>query len=118
MVFLTYTCIVILFVVCEFCIVYTLFTIVTLDVAATTTTATSVTTGVLSKMDPQQVAKLLKARGASDVFITRFVENGVTGKTIVKGLSDEDLTEMGFATNIQRRGIKDILELIVSSGWF
>ena len=81
-------------------------------------TATSVTTGVLSKMDPQQVAKLLKARGANDKAVAAFLDNNITGKIIVNGLSDDDLKEMNFTSGIQRRGIMGILELIIANGWF
>ncbi len=84
--------------------------------AAFTTAATSVTKGVLSKLDPQQVAKLLKARGANDKAVAAFLDNNISGKVIVDGLSDEDLQDIGFATPIQRRSIKAILELIISDG--
>ena len=69
-------------------------------------------------MTPAQVASLLKSYGASDVFVARFVDNGITGEIIVDGLSDEDLKEMGFTSGIQLRGIKGILKIIVPGGWF
>jgi hypothetical protein len=69
-------------------------------------------------MDPQQVAKLLKACGASDKAVANFVDIDISGKTIVDGLSDDDFKEMNFTSGIQRRAIKDILQLIISSGSF
>ncbi len=69
-------------------------------------------------MDPQQVGKLLKARGMDDDIIRVFVKNAITGEIIVDGLSDDDLKEMSFTSGIQRRGIMGILKLIVSNGWF
>ena len=69
-------------------------------------------------MDPQQVGKLLKARGMDDDIIRVFVKNAITGEIIVDGLSDDDLKEMKFTSGIQRRGIMGILKLIISNGWF
>ena len=46
---------------------------------------------VLYKMNPKQVAALLKSHGASDKSVAFFLDNDVSGKTIVDGLSDEDL---------------------------
>ena len=69
-------------------------------------------------MDPQQVGKLLKARGMDDDIIRVFVKNAITGEIIVDGLSDDDLKEMSFTSGIQRRGIMGILKLIVYNGWF
>ena len=69
-------------------------------------------------MDPQQVGKLLKARGMDDDVISVFVKNVITGEIIVDGLSDDDLKEMSFTSSIQRRGILGILKLIMSNGWF
>ena len=83
-----------------------------------TSSTTSVTKEVLSKMDPQQVGKLLKARGMDDDIIRVFVKNAITGEIIVDGLSDDDLKEMSFTSGIQRRGIMGILKLIISNGWF
>jgi hypothetical protein len=67
-------------------------------------------------MDPQQVAKLLKARGANEKAVAAFLDNNITGKIIVDGISDDDLKEMNFTSGIRRRGIMSILELIVSNG--
>jgi hypothetical protein len=89
-----------------------------LAATASTPLSTSVTKEVLSKMDPQQVGKLLKARGMDDRTITVFKMNNITGEIIVDGLSDDDLKEMSFTSGIQRRGIMGILKLIVSNGWF
>ena len=41
-------------------------------------------------MNPKQVAALLKSHGASDKSVALFLDNDVSGKTIVDGLSDED----------------------------
>ncbi len=84
--------------------------------AASTTAATSVSVGVLSKLDPKQVATLLKARGASEKAVANFLDNDITGKVIVDGFSDDDLNDLGFKTPVQRRGIRGILDLIISNG--
>ncbi len=81
-------------------------------------TTTSVTREVLRKMDPQQVATLLKSRAMDDDAIAVFKKHSISGKIIVDGLSDEDLKEMNFTSGIQRRAIKAILELIIANGWF
>jgi hypothetical protein len=78
----------------------------------------NVTKEILRKMNPTQVAKLLKANGASDKAVANFLDNDISGKTIVDGISDEDFNDLGFKTPIQRRGIKDILQLIISNGSF
>ena len=69
-------------------------------------------------MDPQQVAKLLKARGMDEDTIAIFTKYNITGEIIVDGLSDDDLKEMSFTSGLQRRGILGILKLIISNGWF
>ncbi len=69
-------------------------------------------------MNPQQVATLLKSQGMDDDIIRIFVKNAISGEVIVDGLSDDDLKEMSFASSIQRRGIKAILKLIVTNGWY
>ena len=67
-------------------------------------------------MDPQQVSTLLKARGMDADTVAVFKKYNISGKTIVDGLSDDDLKEMNFASGIQRRAIKDILQLIIANG--
>ena len=69
-------------------------------------------------MDPQQVGKLLKARGMDEDTIAIFKKYNITGEIIVDGLGDDDLKEMNFTSGLQRRGIMGILKLIVSNGWF
>ena len=68
-------------------------------------------------MNPKQVADLLRANGANDKAITIFLDNNISGQTIVDGIDDDDLKEIGFTAALQRRGIKAILKLIVCSGW-
>ena len=86
--------------------------------SSTAAAPNSVTKEVLRKMNPEQVATLLKAHGMDDDVIRVFVKNVITGEIIVDGLSDDDLKEMKFTSSIQRRGIMGILKLIISNGWF
>ena len=74
----------------------------------------NVTKDILRKMNPTQVAKLLKANGANDKAVANFLDNNISGEVIVDGISDDDLKEMNFPSAIQRRGIQAILKLIIS----
>ncbi len=67
-------------------------------------------------MNPAQVATLLKAQEMDDDTIAVFKKLSISGKTVVDGLSDDDLEEMNFKSGIQRRAIKDILQLIIFDG--
>lgn len=80
---------------------------------ATTATTTSMTTANISKLNPKQVAELLKVHGASDKAVANFLDNDISGIVLVDGLSDDDLVEIGFSVGVQRRGIKAILNLIL-----
>ena len=95
-----------------------IFSFVSAAPTSTPAATSSVTKEVLRKMNPPQVATLLKAQGMDDDIIRVFVKNAITGEIIVDGLSDEDLKEMSFTSSIQRRGIMGILKLIISNGWF
>ncbi len=70
----------------------------------------------LSKMNPKQVAALLKVHGATDKTVAAFLDNDISGKVIADGFSDENLVRIGFTGAVQRRGIRAILKLIVSNG--
>ena len=68
-------------------------------------------------MNPKQVSDLLRANGANDKAITIFLDNNISGQTIVDGIDDDDLKEIGFTASLQRRGIKDIIKLMMAEGW-
>ena len=83
---------------------------------AATAPATPVSINESSKMNPKQVAALLKAHGASDETVAAFLDNDISGQVIVDGLSDDDLVQIGFTGAVQRPGIRTILKLIISHG--
>ncbi len=90
---------------CRFC-----FTSLT-----TLTSGTGVTRDVLRKMNPKQVANLLRTNGASDKTLLIFEQNDIlNGETITGEITEDDLKEIGFATVLQRKGIKNIIKLCIA----
>ena len=58
----------------------------------------------------------MTAFGATAAAVGIFEAYMVSGKTVVAGISDEDLVDMGVGSRMQRRGIMDILHMMVVHG--
>ena len=69
-------------------------------------------------MNIKQVGQLLRSQGVAESAIATFQQFNVSGKMLVDGLNDGELSDMGFKTPIQLRGIKTALQMLASEGWY
>ncbi len=67
-------------------------------------------------MNIKQVGQLLRSQGVAESTVATFQQFNVRGKMLVDGFNYTELTEMGFKSSIQVRGIKELLLQLTSEG--
>ena len=60
-------------------------------------------------MSPMQVAHHLRGMGVAEAVVKTFQDHVVCGQTIVDGISDQDLIDMGVVIPIMQRGVRHVL---------